>query len=48
MRGQTHFLRVVEADLPNCHAAVLFQVRPGGVDDGDVVFFVPFVDSAPR
>ena len=38
--GEKHFSRVVEGDLPCSHAGVLFEVRPGGVDDGDVVFFV--------
>lgn len=34
------FLLVLERDLADGHGAVLFQVGPGGVDDGDVVLFV--------
>ena len=40
MSDKTHFLGVVEADLADCHAAVFFQVRPGGVDDCNIVSFV--------
>lgn len=32
--------RVLERDLADVHGAVLFEVGPGRVDDGDVVFFV--------
>jgi len=38
--GLTHLLIVLEADLADGHAAVLLEVGPGGVDDGDVVLFV--------
>lgn len=31
---------VLEADLAGGHAAILLQVGPGRVDDGDVVFLV--------
>lgn len=31
---------VLEADLADGHAAVLLEVRPGRVDDGDVVLLV--------
>jgi hypothetical protein len=34
------FSLVVEADLADVHAAVLFEIGPRGVDDGDVVFFI--------
>lgn len=41
--GDEHALdlaRVLEADLADGHAAVLLQVGPGRVDDGDVVLLV--------
>lgn len=31
---------ILETNLANLHAAILLQVRPGGVDDGDVVLLV--------
>jgi hypothetical protein len=34
-------LLILEADLADGHAAVLAEVGPGGVDDGDVVLLVP-------
>ena len=33
-------LVVLEADLADVHAAILLEVRPRRVDDGDVVLFV--------
>jgi hypothetical protein len=36
----TDLLVVLEADLAGGHAAVLLEVGPGGVDDGDVVLLV--------
>jgi hypothetical protein len=33
-------LVVLEADLPHGHAAILLEVGPGGVDDGDAVLLV--------
>lgn len=36
----THFALILEADLADSHAAVLFEVGPGRVDDGDVVLLV--------
>lgn len=38
--GGRCLFRIHEPDLSRCHAGVLVQVRPGRVDDGDVVFFV--------
>lgn len=35
-----HLAGVLEADLPDGHAAVLLKVRPRRVDDGDVVLLV--------
>lgn len=37
-----HELLVLKADLADVHGAVLFQVRPWRVDDGDVVLLVAF------
>ena len=34
------FFGVFKADLADGHASIFFQVRPWGVDDVDVVFFV--------
>lgn len=34
------FSLVMEADLADVHATILFEIGPGRVDDGDVVFFV--------
>jgi hypothetical protein len=34
------FAGIFEADLADFHGAIFFEVGPGGVDDGDVVFFV--------
>jgi len=39
---------VLEADLADFHAPVLFEVGPGRVDDGDVVLFVACCVSASR
>lgn len=39
---------VLEADLSHLHAAVLFEVRPGRVDDGDIVFLIPFHSVSSR
>jgi len=37
---ETYLALVLEADLADVHAAVLFEVGPWRVDDGDVVLFV--------
>jgi hypothetical protein len=44
-RGGACLARIVKADLSDIHAAVLFEVRPGRVDDGDVVLFIPWTQS---
>lgn len=36
-RGGLYLLRLMEADLPNRHAAVFLQVRPWRVDHSDVI-----------
>lgn len=38
--GRGYLALVLEADLTGFHAAVLFEVRPWCVDDGDVVLLV--------
>jgi hypothetical protein len=38
--GRGYLALVLEADLACLHAAVLFEVRPWCVDDGDVVLLV--------
>lgn len=43
-----HFPLVFEADLPDCHTATLFQIRPGCVYDRYVVFLVPCQHSARK
>lgn len=40
--GKACFALVVEADLADVHASVFLEVGPGGVDDGDVVLFIPW------
>lgn len=35
-----HLLVILEAHLADGHAAVLFEIGPRGVDDGDVVLLV--------
>lgn len=41
-RDGTNLSLIMEADLTDIHAAVLFQVGPGRIDDGDVVFLVAY------
>lgn len=38
-------LVVLEADLTRGHAAILLEVGPGGVDDGDVVLLVAWASQ---
>lgn len=39
--GETAYLLVVvEGDLTDCHAAILLEVRPWCVNDGDVILLV--------
>ena len=40
IKKETCLALVLEADLADVHAAVLFEVGPWRVDDGDVVLFV--------
>lgn len=42
-----YLLRIMEADLAYSHAAVFLQVRPRGVDHGDVVALVAYERSGP-
>ena len=46
MGRESHLSLVLEANLADFHAPVLFEVGPGRVDDGDVVLFVAFIVSA--
>jgi hypothetical protein len=37
---RTYLAGILEANLANFHASILLEVRPRGVDNGDVVFLV--------
>lgn len=39
-QGKTDLSLVLEADLADLHASILFEIGPGRVDDGDVILFV--------
>jgi len=42
MEGRRHLLRIMEANLPDGHTAILFEVRPGRIDDRDVVALIAY------